>query len=501
MSMADTPAPFQPGPTRSLARVAGAQQLPQGGLTPVAPPPALGGPAQMGGQFGAGAPAMAPMAAPAPQVAWGGAQGGAAATPTGGQLTPAGGQGAPQQGAPQGGPPATQGAQGGQGAAQPDLLDQFVDWQTQRVMAGAAHPDDLAQATSMKEAKDRDPQLFWMMLNVTTSGDPDRMMQFAMEMRKQREQQRQWQQKVQVEREGQVMQLAGQRMGRNERSADREDYAQQQRVRDQVARWANDGSLGRIEERLGRPVTTYADLQEAQRTKSMLADDDKFTKEKSAYLKGLAKGPVAAGGRIKDALTNDASFKGMADWVTTQRDEDAKADREYAKAKLLHMRQLNAVLADKKIDPGVKRLISDTHTELMAAHREVKSAKDHVISSTSDAKLDELTGGRLGGADTRDQWVAAQEEAEQREADVQDRYDNLIASIGAPAAPRRTTSTVTPPPTAADDGPPDELLDDEGNVIGYQEPPPPAATPKGTPTPRKSGKSALQEAKDFWGVK
>ena len=392
-----------------------------------APPPALGGPEQMGGQFAApgqiGQPAM---------------------TPPGGQMTPAGGQ--PPQGQPQFNDDdddykdtvAALFNDDPHAIASDSRFDQFIDNEMAVAQGEQAPQEHVGFIQGLKNAKRRDPVAFWLTLGAIGSGDPERMREIAMYMRKEK-QTRQREARANVIAYGQRRQQQAarqetrnfQQQGREDTQAHQREQLRQREIDRDLNRWDKDKTLHRIEDRLGRPVSTYDDLKEARIISSQIGDEDKFVKTKSDYVKSVLAGPSPTPARIKQEMEADPEYAAIVEEANKSRKENDELDKEYKKARTNHMTRVAAMAA--KLDPATRLRVMNLNTKWAKAHDDAKSFSLEARNRKLLAKAD--TQGTLGEAENYSIVMDKAEEAEQAAQDIDDVLNEMLSELGAPDVP------------------------------------------------------------------
>lgn len=440
MSQSDFHAPVVPGPAQGLQRFGGAQQAPL--------PPSLGGPPQLGPvgdptQFGMD-PSQGGMGQPNPLMMQ---PQGAQQLPMGGgvqpPMAPQGPMGAENPGAqsPQAGQIPTT-SQGGVDNGQGDELDQYVNWQAQRLMSQQGDPgaqQHLGFLQTLKGAKDRDPEGFYMILSALATGDPHNVLQVAAHLRQTRmaQQQATQQQLMSVARErDQRRDVDRQRVeDRTERQGFQRDMKQEAALRSYVDKLSGKGLLDRVEKKLGHPIQTLDDMRAAQVEESKLNASDKVVKQSGDYVGALMKGPQPMAGLIKAHYEADPNFKSVVDEANARREEMDALKKENLKARTERSKRVAATVA--RVDPAMKIMISNLQRQLKEAEDDEDAAQRELDANTFMTKADteDTMGYRSLSASLQDRLQKARDKADS----YTDQLNDAMATIGAPshAGPKR----------------------------------------------------------------
>lgn len=435
MAQSDFHAPVVPPPSAGLGRLAEAQMAPQQDPRQMAPsglPPEmaqqLGAPGGMSPMGGGGMSMMPPQGGMGPQ---------------GGMYDPSmgGGQPPPQMGQPStspsgdmtqmvGGPPQ-------QGGDEGDELDQYVNWQAQQLMARQGDPQadqHLGFLQTLKGAKDRDPEGFYMILSALATGDPHNVMQVAQHLRGQR-------QATQAATQQQLMGVARERGQRRQavadRQVDREDrqtFAKEQRestaFNTYVNRLSDKGLLDRVQKKMGRPIQSFQDMADAREAEARLNASDKVVKQAGDYVGALSKGPQPMAGLIKAHYEADPNFRQVVDEANSRRGEMDDLKKENLKARTQRAKQVAAVTA--KVDPAMKVFINDLQRRLTEAENDEDSAQREYDTNTMMSKMDvdDTLGARSLSSDLASRMDSSRSKADS----LRDQLNDALATIGAPTS-------------------------------------------------------------------
>jgi len=412
---------YRPGLPRALARTPQAaipMQPPTFGLGGGGPlnaplPPALD-PTGMGGVGGnMGMPSPQPLP-PQYDPTMGGAPGSTGMPPT--APTPPDAAGAPPT------------------APQSDPFDEFVDWQFQRVQQGVQPPEQMGFLETLRSAKNNDPSTFYSILAAFARLDYDGLQRIAAEGRQRRSLEQQ-------QREQQLGQMATGRMAATERATYRRDAREEAEIARIRASIEKRGYLERIDEEMGMPPEQW-DLptaRAAQSRSSALADEDKFTTEKTKYIGTSLKQPIGPSGRIKEALTPggkryDEAFANAVAESATLRKELIDRKRQMDKLRAQNLARINSLAS--KLDPVAKLV-------LMQQTREWTKAYDTAVDLENRLSESSLL------ASFSDEFKQQADDDRARLDEAESARDAAHAAITDTLAAMGSSPLTTPPPASA----------------------------------------------------
>lgn len=258
-----------------------------------------------------------------------------------------------------------------------DPLDDFVNYHAQQAQQTGRPSPHVGFFDTLRQARDRDPEGFYMLLGAVATGDPERVTQMAGQLRQQR-----------LGREAatqqELMGVARERGQRRETQRYRDEdrienrtFAQQQRLAkqmdDEKQKWSQEGSLDTIEQTLGAPVDDN-NFENARRIYSRFKDTQKLDKEKTAFIARRIKAITPPAGRIKTVMDSDPEFAQMvaaadahrAKWekLRTER-EEANRDRAQRESE-----------AAKKLPPKWRYKLADLQKQRDAMQKRMEKADE-----------------------------------------------------------------------------------------------------------------------------
>ena len=367
----------------------------------------------------------------------------------------------PSQSAPATPPPASPQPTGVQSppphplADDPDSLesDQRFDQFLQNEIMQASSKGNQANAgflSTLKNAKDSDPEAFYMIMGAFATGNPNTVLQVATHLRQSR-------MEAQAMRQRSLMEMSAQRTGRMEQRQFQqgERVAREQFQQDQASRSKAEQDVYNVRaslDKIGKltdyeaqsgPIDSPEKAIQARRYLSDQVAIEKDNKKKESYLKGMvtAKRFIQPSGDIKRMMEQDPDFAASVESGRVAIEEGMQEAKQLQQERLARLQELNRI-TKQVADPNMKYQVGLLMMQLRDAMNQANKMEELEIVNNAFAAGPEMF------------KVAAQEAASQKQ-DAQQRMANLENTIrdlilgvqGSPLGNSPTTKPTTTAPT------------------------------------------------------